>query len=140
ATTWKPPRSTRSSARRSPVRCRRPTAPPPATSSSPSSACAEPALHRRPRRCSQVRKPLASHIFLLTRVTRIFEKSVLTKFAPTGLRGALLRAFCCAHARAAVQGVISSRPDKESQTMLFETGEGGKSLKPPAPRRTNLWL
>jgi hypothetical protein len=29
---------------------------------------------------------------------------------------------------------------KESRTMLFETGEGGKSLKPPAPRRTNLRL
>src|SRR5262249_13743942 len=32
------------------------------------------------------REPLASHIFLLTRVTRIFEKSVFTKFAPTGPR------------------------------------------------------
>jgi len=31
-------------------------------------------------------------------------------------------------------------PSSESQTMLFEPGEGGKSLKPPAPRRTNLRL
>jgi hypothetical protein len=61
------------------------------------------------RRCAQVRK-LASHIFLLTRVTRIFEKSVLTKVAPTGPRGMLLRAFCRADARAAAQVALLSRP------------------------------
>src|SRR5262249_40383 len=34
------------------------------------------------------------------RVTRIFQKSVFTKGAPTGPGGTPLRAFCCAHAGA----------------------------------------
>src|SRR5262249_43373919 len=64
------------------------------------------------RRSSKVRKPLASHIFLLTRVTRIFEKSAFTKFAPTGPRGAAAGFLLRRRAPAAQRGA------------LFETRQG----------------
>src|SRR6516162_4837659 len=43
--------------------------------------------------------PLARPIFVLTRVTRIFQKNVFTKTTPAGPAGAVA-GFCCAHASA----------------------------------------
>src|SRR5262249_48424815 len=68
--------------------------------SSPLNACADAAPRCRRDAAGHghvSRLPL--HIFLLTRVTRIFEKSVLTKFAPTGPRG-FCRALFVARTRA----------------------------------------
>src|SRR5262249_41729016 len=42
--------------------------------------------------------PLAPLIFLLTRVTRIFQKNVFTKTTPAGPGGTPLGIFCCAGA------------------------------------------
>src|ERR1700741_4922459 len=45
------------------------------------------------------RRACRTHFFLLTRVTRIFQKSVFTKTTPERPGGRPRRVFCCADAR-----------------------------------------
>src|SRR5262249_26391114 len=47
-------------------------------------------------------------IFRLTRVTRIFQKSIFTEIAPEARAGLPRRVFCCAAASAAVRGAFAS--------------------------------
>src|SRR5262249_27202669 len=73
---------------------------------------------------------LASHIFRLTRVTRIFQKSVFTKTTPGPPGGRPRRVFCCADASGArARRIFCCKTRRE--TMTFHKGESGN----PAGRR-----
>src|SRR2546425_9902940 len=74
--------------------------------------------------------PLAPRIFLLTRVTRIFQKSVFTKTTPRRPGGTPRRAFCCTDAESARARRISSLQTRR-ETMTFHKGESGNPAGRP---------
>src|SRR6516162_7798780 len=63
-------------------------------------------------------------IFRLTRVTRIFQKSIFTRTAPRRPGGRPRRAFCCADADAPARGVFFCCKTRR-ETMTFHKGESG---------------
>src|SRR6516162_8366084 len=65
-------------------------------------------------------------IFRLTRVTRIFQKSIFTRTAPRRPGGRPRRAFCCADADAPARGVFFCCKTRR-ETMTFHKGESGNS-------------
>src|SRR5207247_9362584 len=72
----------------------------------------------------------ADTIFLLTRVTRIFQKSVFTKTTPRRPGGTPRRAFCCTDAESARARRISSLQTRR-ETMTFHQGESGNPAGRP---------
>src|SRR5205807_1484144 len=66
----------------------------------------------------------------LTRVTRIFQKSVFTKTTPRRPGGTPRRAFCCTDAESARARRISSLQTRR-ETMTFHKGESGNPAGRP---------
>jgi hypothetical protein len=74
----------------------------------------------------------------LTRVTRIFQKSVFIKTVPAGPGGAPFRAFRCTHASAAGKRAFRSVGWKEITLRCFKRDSGNPTY--PQGALTNLRL
>src|SRR5262249_13509174 len=75
----------------------------------------------------------------LTRVTRIFQKSVLTETVPDARAGLPRRAFCCADAGLRPRGAHFPA-NRKDDVMPFEKGESGNPAGRPRGARNQATL
>jgi hypothetical protein len=80
-----------------------------------------------------------SRKYFLTRVTRIFQKRVLTEIAPEARAGLPRRAFCCADAGLRPRAAHSPA-NRKDDVMPFEKGESGNPAGRPRGVRNRTTL